>query len=73
MGRMSDIPVRVAVQSGGWTVCGPSSVCNTGVRIKDLCQIRLLLFDELLELGHLADLLECKDLLLLVTIDCQTS
>jgi hypothetical protein len=42
------------------------------VRVEDLVQVGLLLFDQLLQLGDLADLLERKDLVLLVTIHRQT-
>jgi hypothetical protein len=47
-------------------------VGNTGVCVKDLCKIGLLLLDELLQLGDLANLLEGKDLVFLVTIDGNT-
>jgi hypothetical protein len=43
------------------------------VRIKDLSQVGLLILDQLLQLGNFADLLEGKDLVLLVTIYSQTS
>lgn len=46
----------------------PSGVCNTGMRVKDLGHIWLLLLDELLQLDNLSDLLESKDLILLVSI-----
>ena len=64
--------VRVAVDSAGGTVGGPSGVCNTGVVVKDLGHVGLLLLDELLQLGDLANLLEGKDLVLLVAIDGNT-
>lgn len=48
---------------------GPAGVCNAGVGIKDLGHIKIRLVDKLPELGNLADLLEGKDLLLLVAID----
>lgn len=51
---------------------GPSGVCNTGVRVEDLGLVELALLDELLEGGDLADLLDGKDLVLLVTIDGET-
>jgi hypothetical protein len=54
-------------------VGSPTSVCNTAMCVKDLCEIGLLLLDELLQLGDLADLLEGKDLISLVSVDCQTS
>lgn len=47
----------------------PSSVCNTSVRVEDFGHIWVLVFDELLELGDLADLLESKHFVLLVAID----
>lgn len=51
---------------------GPSGVCNTGVRVEDLGLVELALLDELLEGGDLADLLDGKDLVLLVTVDGET-
>jgi hypothetical protein len=51
---------------------GPSGVCNTCVRIEDLCEIWLLVLDELLQLCNLANLLERKHFILLVTIHCKT-
>ena len=67
------VPVRVAVDARWGTVGGPTSVCNTGVCVKNLCEVGLLLLDELLQLGHLANLLESEDLISLVAVDCQTS
>ena len=64
--------VRVAVDPAGRAVGGPSGVCNTGVVVEDLCEIGLLLLDELLQLGDLADLLVGEDLILLVAIDGNT-
>ena len=51
----------------------PAGVGNTAVCVKDLCEIGLLLLDELLQLGNLADLLESKHLISLVSVDRQTS
>ena len=48
---------------------GPSSVRNTGVRVEDFGQVEVLLLDELLQRGDLANLLDGKDLVLLVTVD----
>ena len=59
----------VAVDSGGRTVGSPSGVCDTSVVIEDLGEIWFLLFNERLQLGDLANLLECKHLILLVTVD----
>jgi len=64
--------VRVAIDPAGRTVGGPSGVCNTGVVVKDLGHVGLLLLDELLQLGDLANLLVGKDLVLLVAIDGNT-
>ena len=50
----------------------PPGVCDTGVRVKDLGEVGLGLLNQSLELGNLADLLEGKDLLLLVAIDGKT-
>jgi hypothetical protein len=65
--------VRMAIEARWGAVSGPSCVCNTSVRIKDLSQVGLLILDQLLQLGNFADLLEGKDLVLLVTIYSQTS
>jgi len=44
-------------------------VCNAGVRVEDLGQVKVLLIDQLLQRGDLADLLDGKDLVLLVAIN----
>lgn len=49
-------------------MCGPSCVGNTGVAVEDLCQVGLLLLDESLELGDLANLFERKNSVFLVAI-----
>jgi hypothetical protein len=51
----------------------PSGVCNTCVGVEDLCEVWLLVLDELLQLCHLANLLISKDLILLVAVDCEAS
>ena len=58
----------VAVDTRWWSMGGPSGVCNTCVGIKDLGHIWLLFVDELPQLGNLANLLERKDFILLVSI-----
>jgi hypothetical protein len=63
----------MAVEAGRLAVSGPASVCNAGMRIKDLLHIDVALLNELTEFGHLADLLESKHLILLVAIDGHTS
>jgi hypothetical protein len=45
---------------------------NSGVRVKNLAHIKGSLVDKLLQLGHLAHLLEGENLLLLVTINSET-
>lgn len=50
----------------------PSRMCNTGMTVKDLGKIWLLLFNELLQLGNLPNLLIGKDFILLVTINGKT-
>jgi len=70
---LSCVPVGVAVDTRRGTVGGPTSVGNTGVCVKDLCKIGLLLLDELLQLGDLANLLESEHFVSLVSVDCQTS
>lgn len=54
------------------TVCCPSGMRNSSMRIKDLVEIWGFILNELLQLGNLANLLVSKDLILLVTVDCQT-
>lgn len=51
---------------------GPSGVGDASMRVKHLVEVGLGLIDELSQLGHLAHLLEGKDLILLVAIDGQT-
>lgn len=46
----------------------PSSVCNTSVVVKDLCEVWLLFLDQLLQLGDLAHLFERKDLVPFIAI-----
>ena len=62
----------MAVGGGRGTVGGPACVGNAGVRVKDLVEVHLGLVDELPQLGHLADLLEGQDLILLVAVDGET-
>jgi hypothetical protein len=62
------VPVGMAVDAVWGAVGCPSGVCNTAVGIEDLGKIWLLILNQFLQLGHLANLLECKDLLLLVAI-----
>ena len=59
----------MAVRRGGGAVGGPAGVGDAGVGIKDLLQVDIGLVDELLELGHLANLLEGHHLIPLVAID----
>jgi len=65
--------VRVAVDARWRTVGGPTSVCNTGMAVKDLVKVWLLLLDKSLQLSDLSHLFESKDFVLLVAVDCQTS
>ena len=50
----------------------PSCVGNAGVRVKDLVEVEVLLVNQLLQRGDLADLLDSVDLVLLVAIDGET-
>lgn len=70
---LSCIPVRVAVDTRRRAVGGPTSVGNTGMCVKDLCEVGLLVLDELLQLGDLANLLESEHFISLVSVDRQTS
>lgn len=63
--------MRVAVSAGRGSVSSPSGVSDAAVRVEDLCEIQVGLVDEFLQLGNLAHLLEGKNLVLLVTIDCK--
>lgn len=47
----------------------PPGVSDTGMGIKNLREVGLRFIDELLEFGDLANLLECKDLVLLVAVN----
>ena len=49
----------------------PAGMRDANMGVEDLGQVRLALLDKLLELGDFADLLEGKDFILLVPIDCQ--
>lgn len=51
---------------------GPSGVCNTSMRVKGLCHVDAGVGNQFTELDHLAHLFERKDLILLVTVDCET-
>jgi len=62
--------VRVAVLSAWLAVGGPSGVCNTGMRIKDLGHVDARFVDEFSEFGDLAHLFECEDLISLVPVNC---
>ncbi len=62
----------MAVESRWRAVGGPSGVSNASVRVEGLGQIRLGFVDELLQLRHLSNLFERKDLILLVSVDRQT-
>lgn len=63
----------MAVDTRWGTVGGPSGVGDTGVRVEDLVEVEVLLLDELLQRGDLADLLDGVDLILLVTVNGKTS
>lgn len=41
------------------------------MRVEDFVEIWSLICNELLQLGDLSDLLECKDFILLITVYCQ--
>jgi len=63
----------MAVDTRWGTVGGPSGVGDTGVRVEDLVEVEVLLLDELLQRGDLADLFDGVDLILLVTVNGKTS
>jgi hypothetical protein len=67
------LPVGMAVHARWTTVGSPASVCNASVRVEGLVEIWLGLVAELSQCSDLANLLESINLILLVTIDCQTS
>jgi hypothetical protein len=62
----------MAVDARRRAVGGPSGVGNTSVRVEDLGEVEVLLFNELLQRGDLANLLDCVDLVLLVSVDGKT-
>lgn len=64
--------VRVAVDAAGLAVGGPPGVCNTSMVVEDFGQIGVLCGDELLQLGDLANLFVCEDLIPLITVNCKT-
>lgn len=66
------VPVRMAVCPRWLAVSGPSGVCDAGVGVEDLGQVRLGLLDERLQLSDLANLLERQDFTLLVTVYRET-
>ena len=68
-----DLPVGVAVLAGRGTVSSPTGVRDTSMRLEGLGHVICALIDEFLQLGHLADFLECADFIFLVAIDGQTS
>ena len=67
------VPVRMAIETGRLSVRCPPSVCNANLRIEDLAHIWFCLRNELFQLGHFAHLFECKDLILLIPINGQSS
>jgi hypothetical protein len=62
----------MAVDARRRAVGGPSGVGDTGVRVEDLVEVEVLLLNELLQRGDLADLLDCVDLILLVAVNGET-
>lgn len=61
--------MRMAIQTRRGAVSGPSCMCNAGVRVKDLGKIWVLILNEFLEFGNLADLFKCKDFILLISVN----
>lgn len=64
--------MRMAIRPGWRTVSRPSRVCDARVRIENLGQVDVAFGDELLELGNFSHFFECKDLIPLVTVYCET-
>lgn len=62
----------MAVESRRLTMGGPSSVCNTSMRIEDLGHVDTRAVDEFSKFGNFAHLFECKHFISLVTIDRKT-
>lgn len=52
---------------------GPSGVCNANVGVELHCEVHARSLNELLQLGHLANLLESINFILLVPVDCESS
>lgn len=63
----------VAVLAGGGTVSSPTGVRDTSMRLKGLGHVICALLNEFLQLGHLANFLECTDFIFLVAIHGHTS
>ena len=61
----------MTIDPGRLTVCGPPCVCNAAVCFEGLGHVDTRAGHQLTEFDHLAHLFECKDLILLVTIDCE--
>ncbi len=72
MNSETDSPNWVTVLLRRLSVRGPPRMSDAGVRLEELGQVELPPIDELSQFGHLADLLEGKDLILLVAIDRKT-
>ena len=62
----------MAVEPRRLAMSSPSSMCDTSMGIIGLGKVWLGFCDQFLQLGHLAHLLEGKDLILLVTVDGET-
>lgn len=62
----------MAIDPRGLAVGCPTGVSNSGVGDKCAVHVWLLLLDQSLEFGNLANLLEGKDLILLVSVDGDT-
>lgn len=62
----------MAVESGRRAVGRPTSVCDASMGVEDLGHVDARFGNELLELCNLAHLLERKDFILLVSINCET-
>jgi len=63
----------MTVCARGRPVSSPSGVCNADVRVKLHCKVRAGSINELLQLGHLTNLFEGIDFILLVSINCESS
>lgn len=65
--------MRMAVERSGLTVCGPSSVRDSGVGHEFLVHVDVLLIDKFPQSGDFADLFEKVDFIFAVAVNGHSS